>query len=54
MAKKINASNELNDLIKTTVNLAYTEGLTITELNQLITEQRIKIGMVQKQHEAKY
>ena len=54
MAKKINASNELNDLIKTTVNLAYKEGLTITELNQLITEQRIKIGMVQKKHEAKY
>ena len=54
MAKKINASNELNDLIKTTVNLAYKEGLTITELNQLITEQRKNIGMVQKKHKAKY
>lgn len=54
MTKQIIASQELNDLVKAVVNLAYKEGLTITELNQLITEQRKIIGMTQKKHKAKY
>ncbi len=54
MTKKINTSKELNGLIETIVDLACKEGLTITELNRLINEQRKKVGMVQKNHKVEF